>query len=55
MRGAEELHRDLDAKAYRYMRPGLKTTDWGTLETTVLDPFGNVICFGERLENAPAA
>ena len=50
MRGVEALHRELAAKAYRYMRPGLEKTDWGTLETTVLDPFGNLLCFSERVE-----
>ena len=53
MRGVEALHRELEAKSYRYMRPGLNKTPWGTLETGVIDPFGNHIRFCERL-NPPS-
>ena len=34
------------------MRPGLETTAWETVETGVIDPFGNVIRFCERIEEA---
>lgn len=37
------------AKSYRYMRPGLETTSWKTLETGVIDPFGNAIHFCEPI------
>ena len=47
MRGVAEFHREIGAKAYRYMRPGLEKTEWGTLETGVIDPFGNLIRFRE--------
>ena len=50
MRGVEALHGEISAKNYHYMRPGLKTTPWGTLETGVIDPFGNHIQFCERIE-----
>ena len=49
MQGVEAFHREISAKAYRYMRPGLETTPWNTLETGVIDPFGNLIRFCERL------
>jgi hypothetical protein len=32
MHGVEALHREISAKGYRYMRPGLEATPWGTLE-----------------------
>ena len=31
------------------MRPGLERTPWNTLETSVTDPFGNMISFCEAL------
>jgi hypothetical protein len=46
MSGVEEYQRELAAKHYRYMKPGLKTMPWG-IETTVYDPFGNRITFCE--------
>jgi hypothetical protein len=51
MRGVREFQRELSEKRYRYMRPGLETTEWGTIETGALDPFGNLIRFFERLES----
>lgn len=47
MQGVEEFHREISGKGYRYMRPGLETTPWGTRETGVIDPFGNHIRFAE--------
>jgi uncharacterized glyoxalase superfamily protein PhnB len=55
MRGVEAFHREISAKGYRYMRPGLETTPWNTLETGVIDPFGNMIRFCEPLEAATEA
>ena len=49
MHGIRAFHSELAGKQYRYMRPGLETTDWGTLETGAIDPFGNHIIFYERL------
>jgi catechol 2,3-dioxygenase-like lactoylglutathione lyase family enzyme len=46
MTGLEEFHRELTAKGYRYMRPGIEQRDWGR-ELTVTDPFGNRIRFSE--------
>lgn len=46
MKGIRALHRELIAKNYRYMKPGLE--DEGTrLEVTVIDPFNNRIRFME--------
>jgi len=50
MRGVEIFHRELAAKNYRYMRPGLETTAWNTRETGVIDPFGNMIRFVEPID-----
>jgi hypothetical protein len=49
MRRVEEFHREISAKAYRYIRPGLEKTPWGTLETGAIDPFGNLIRFCEPI------
>lgn len=54
MSGVETFHREISAKNYRYMRPGLETTEWGTLETGVIDPFGNLIRFCQTIDK-PAA
>ena len=53
MEGVEAFQRELAAKQYRYMRPGLETTPWGTIETGVIDPFGNAIRFCEQVEKSP--
>ena len=50
MRGVEEFHREIAAKNYRFMRPGLEKTPWGTLETGAIDSFGNLIRFCERID-----
>jgi catechol 2,3-dioxygenase-like lactoylglutathione lyase family enzyme len=52
MQGIEAFHREITAKGYRYMRPGLEQTEWGTLETGVIDPFGNLIRFCQTIEQA---
>jgi hypothetical protein len=49
MRGVEEFHREM-SEGYRYMRPGLEQTPWGTLETGAIDPFGNLIHFCEPID-----
>jgi uncharacterized glyoxalase superfamily protein PhnB len=54
MQGVEAFHREISTKGYRYMRPGLETTPWGTIETGVIDPFGNLIRFCEPLEKVNA-
>jgi hypothetical protein len=52
MQGVEAFHREISAKGYRYMRPGLEKTPWRTLETGAIDPFGNCIRFCERIEKS---
>ena len=42
---------ELSAKQYKHARPGCPAkTDWGTLEVTLADPFGNRLTFAERLD-----
>lgn len=53
MRGIADFHGEITARRYRYMRPGLGRTPWGTLEASVHDPFGNVLVFCEAVD-APA-
>ena len=36
--GVDDLHAELTAKRYRYMRPGVESTEWGTRELGVIDP-----------------
>ena len=46
MKGIRELHKELAAKDYRYMKPGLEHED-GRLTVEVIDPFSNHIRFME--------
>jgi catechol 2,3-dioxygenase-like lactoylglutathione lyase family enzyme len=50
MEGVEEFHRELTAKNYDYLRPGLDKTEWNTLSVNVIDPFGNKIRFNEPVK-----
>lgn len=46
MQGIVEYHRELSAKEYRYMRPGIEEGPAaGSKELLVIDPFGNQIRF----------
>jgi len=47
MRGIEEFHREIMAKNYGFMRPGIGQTEWGSTMMQVIDPFGNRIRFDE--------
>ncbi|PYP91069.1 MAG: glyoxalase/bleomycin resistance/extradiol dioxygenase family protein [Candidatus Angelobacter sp. Gp1-AA117] len=49
MCGIEEFHRELTARNYGYLRPGLDQTPWNTRCVNVTDPFGNHIRFNEPL------
>ena len=41
----DELHAELTAKQFKYARPGLDDTPWGTRDLSVKDPFGNRLTF----------
>ncbi len=47
MTGVEAFHQELSAKNYKYLRPGIQDTPWGTRSVCVVDPFGNHIRFNE--------
>jgi uncharacterized glyoxalase superfamily protein PhnB len=47
--GVEEYHREISAKGYGYMRPGLERTFHNSKQVSVIDPFGNRIRFDESL------
>lgn len=53
-RGVEAFHKELVAKNYRSMRPGLETTPWNRREIGVIDPFGNLIRFSEPMDDPNA-
>lgn len=50
LKGVEEFHREITAKGYRYMRPGIERTFYGSKCMEVIDPFGNRIRFDESME-----
>jgi uncharacterized glyoxalase superfamily protein PhnB len=41
----EAFHQQLTATKYKYYRPGLVDTEWGTRELVVQDGFGNKLVF----------
>jgi hypothetical protein len=47
MQGIDAYHAELNAKNYRYMRPGIEDAPWGARLLTVYDPFNNRITFSE--------
>ena len=49
MTGLDEFHREITAKGYGYLRPGVEQTFHGTKCMEVIDPFGNRIRFNEDL------
>ena len=50
MKGVEEFHREVNAKGYRYMHPGLEDTFYGARAMVMIDPTGNRITFNEFKE-----
>jgi catechol 2,3-dioxygenase-like lactoylglutathione lyase family enzyme len=53
-RGLAEYHRELGAKQYRFLRPGLDDTGHGSCGLEVTDPFGNRIRFDEPTPAEPS-
>lgn len=43
-----DFHKQL--KEYRYFKPGINQTEWGTLEVSLIDPFGNHLVFAETIK-----
>jgi uncharacterized glyoxalase superfamily protein PhnB len=50
MRGIDELCAELNAKDYRFAKPGVQEMEWGTKEMYVSDPFGNKLRFAEYVK-----
>ncbi|MGH6903964.1 MAG: glyoxalase superfamily protein [Geminicoccaceae bacterium] len=46
--GLEDFHREITAKGYRFMRPGIEPTPWRSKLMEVIDPFGNRLRFDEN-------
>jgi catechol 2,3-dioxygenase-like lactoylglutathione lyase family enzyme len=49
-RGVSELHAELSAKPYRFLRPGLDQGPVGGACVTLVDPFGNTLRIEERVD-----
>ncbi|MBB6330739.1 catechol 2,3-dioxygenase-like lactoylglutathione lyase family enzyme [Chryseobacterium sediminis] len=50
--GVPQYHQELIDKQYKYNRPGLEKTFYGSISFTVIDPFGNKITFEEEYDEA---
>jgi len=50
--GIDEYHREITAKSYGYMRPGVDLAPWNAKLMEVTDPFGNRLRFNEDLPRA---
>jgi uncharacterized glyoxalase superfamily protein PhnB len=46
----EKYYAELQSRPYKYYRPCLEKTFYGTLEISVQDPFGNKLSFNEYLK-----
>jgi catechol 2,3-dioxygenase-like lactoylglutathione lyase family enzyme len=44
--GIDDLHRELTARDYRYLKPHIEAVEWGRV-MSVTDPFGNRLAFSE--------
>lgn len=53
--GLRAYHRELTAKAYGYLRPGIGPTGHGSLGMEVIDPFGNRLRFDESVPDVDDA
>ena len=45
----KKYHEELQSRPYKYYRPALNKTFYGSLEIAVQDPFGNHLSFNEYL------
>lgn len=46
--GLVDFHREITAKGYRFMCPGIERTPWGSRLMEVIDPFNNRFRFDEE-------
>ena len=47
--GLADYHREITAKGYGYVRPGIERAPWNADVMEVIDPFGNRLRFNEDL------
>jgi len=45
----DAFQKELDAKHYKYGRPGINETPWGSRDVDVKDPFGNRLTFTNHI------
>ena len=45
--GLDDFHREISAKNYRYLRPGIESMPWHARMMQLTDPFGNRLRFNE--------
>ena len=50
--GLAAYHREITAKGYRFMRPGIEVAPWSARVMEVIDPFGNRLRFNEPIDPA---
>ena len=50
--GLADYHREITAKGYGHMRPGIERAPWNADVMEVIDPFGNRLRFNEDLPRA---
>ena len=50
--GLADYHREITAKGYGYVRPGIERAPWNADVMEVIDPFGNRLRFNEDLPRA---
>ena len=49
--GIDAYQQQLQAKDYRYAKPDVEDTPWGSREMSIKDPFGNRVVFVEEGED----
>ena len=49
--GLVKYHREITAKGYQFMNPGLELAPWNAKCMEVIDPFGNRLRFSEKLKD----
>jgi hypothetical protein len=55
MAGGEDFHREISAKGYQYMRPGVERTPSNADLMTVIDPFGHDFRFNKFVRTRQVA
>ena len=49
----EALHRELSSRPNANMHPGIEDAPWNARVMTVIDPFGNRLCFNQNNPSGP--